>query len=79
MIYRDELWGKISGEFLVSKLSVLKVLCLHVPESLKGIVNFQNKINDQKQEFDDLYDYIINENSLEYDEEEEEEESEDAN
>jgi hypothetical protein len=52
----------------------LVVLCLQVSESLKGIQNFHNKINDQKQEFDDLYDYIINENSLEYDEEEEEEE-----
>jgi hypothetical protein len=68
------LWNKISGEFTLSKLSTLKVLCLQVVESLKGIENYHNKINDQKQEFDDLYDYIINENSLEYDEEEEEEE-----
>lgn len=78
MVYSDQLWDDISGDFVVSKLSVLTVLSLQVPESLKGIVNFHNKINDQKQEFDDLYDYIINENSLEYDEEEEEE-SEDAN
>lgn len=53
------------------------MICLQVSESLKGIQTFHNKINDQKQEFDDLYDYIINENSLEYDEEEEEEEADD--
>ena len=75
MIYDLDLWEKISGQFLVSKLNIFTVFCLQIKESLKAIDNYNALIYNQKQEFDDLYDYIINENSLEYEEEEEEEDN----
>lgn len=49
---------------------------MNVQECQKGIETFNQIIKSQKEEFDDLYDYIINENSLEYEAEDENEEEE---
>lgn len=53
---------------ILSKLSFWTVFGLQVEEARKGFESFNQQVTSQKQEFDDLYDYIINENSLEYEE-----------